>query len=88
MLLGVARINREQLLRVLGDRVRAKRMSLGLSQEALAVRAELHRNYVGGIERGRRNVAVVNLVKLALALELDPGELIANLHRRGSPTRG
>lgn len=72
----------EVLLHALGQRVRARRTLLGLSQEQLAERAGLHRNYVGGIEQGRRNVATVNLVRLAIALEVDPGELLANLHRR------
>lgn len=71
----------EALLRRLGERVRARRLDLGLSQEKLAERARLHRNYIGGIEQGRRNVAVVNLVRLAVALELDPGELLAKLDR-------
>lgn len=78
----MARIVPDQLLRTLGERVRARRLALGLSQEALAERAGMHRNYVGGIEQGRRNVAVVNLVHLAVALDLDPGELLAQLHRR------
>lgn len=69
------------VLRALGERVRARRLSLGLSQEQLAERAGLHRNYVGGIEQGRRNVATVNLVRLAVALELDPGDLLTNLHK-------
>lgn len=70
------------LLRTLGNRVRARRLELELSQEQLGEIAGLHRNYIGGIEHGRRNVALVNLVRLALALELDPGELMKRLHRR------
>lgn len=69
------------LLRNLGARVRTQRLSLGLSQEKLAERAGLNRNYIGGIEQGRRNVATVNLVRLAVALKLDPGDLLANLHK-------
>ena len=72
----------DDLLRTLGNRVRARRLELELSQEQLGEIAGLHRNYIGGIEHGRRNVALVNLVKLALALELDPGELMKRLHRR------
>jgi transcriptional regulator with XRE-family HTH domain len=68
------------LLRELGDRVRSHRNERKLSQEQLAERAGLHRNYVGGIEQGRRNVSIVNLYKLATALELDVGELIGKLH--------
>jgi transcriptional regulator with XRE-family HTH domain len=70
------------LLRALGERVRAQRLSLGLSQEQLAELAGLNRNYVGGIEQGRRSVGTVNLVRLAVALKLDPGDLVAHLHRR------
>lgn len=70
------------LLRTLGDRVRARRLELEMSQEQLGEIAGLHRNYIGGIEHGRRNVALVNLVRLALALDLDPGDLMKRIHRR------
>jgi transcriptional regulator with XRE-family HTH domain len=44
----------------------------------LAERAGLHRNYVGGIERGERNVALENIVKLAKALSVTPADLFAD----------
>ena len=74
-------VNEERLLRVLGERVRSRRFALGLSQEALGEIAGLHRNYIGGIEQGRRNIALINLVKLALSLQLDPSELVLRIHR-------
>jgi transcriptional regulator with XRE-family HTH domain len=53
----------------LGDEVRRRRLAQGLSQEALVDASELHRTYVGGIERGERNVALLNICRLAFALD-------------------
>lgn len=61
-----------------GTRLREIREERGYSQEKLAERAGLHRNYVGGIERGERNVALENIVKLAKALSVSPRELFAD----------
>jgi transcriptional regulator with XRE-family HTH domain len=58
-----------------GNTLRQLRDERGYSQEELAERAELHRNYVGGVERGERNVALENIVKLAEALSVPPGDL-------------
>jgi transcriptional regulator with XRE-family HTH domain len=62
-----------------GGRVRARRNELGLSQEALADRAGLHWTFVGQVERGRRNLSLHNLLKLAGALQTDPGRLVEGL---------
>jgi len=59
-----------------GYRLRELREKKGWSQEELAFRAELHRNYVGGIERGERNVGVENIAKLAKALDIRPRDLL------------
>ncbi|UMY20018.1 helix-turn-helix transcriptional regulator [Methylobacterium organophilum] len=52
------------------------RLQRGLSQEELASQAGLHRNYVGGIERGERNVSVDNIGRLARALGVTPSTLL------------
>ena len=50
---------------------------MGISQEALAERAGLHRTYVADIERGARNLALENIEKLAMALEISISHLFA-----------
>ena len=65
-----------------GRRVRGLRKEQGLSQEQLAERADLHRNYIGGIERGERNVGIVNIGKLADALGVSLIEMFATVAQK------
>ena len=58
-----------------GRRVRTLRERAGLSQEALAAKAGIHRTYMGGVERGERNISLKNIVRLAAALGVHPREL-------------
>jgi ribosome-binding protein aMBF1 (putative translation factor) len=60
-----------------GTRIRKARQALGMSQEALAERAGLHRNYVGSIERGEREVGISRLASLIGALGLSLAEFFA-----------
>jgi transcriptional regulator with XRE-family HTH domain len=63
-------------LKRFGMRVRAERERLDVSQEALAVRAGMHRTYLGGVERGERNVSLLNLLRIARALRVAPAVLL------------
>lgn len=58
-----------------GRRVRELREAQGISQEALAARADIHRTYLGGVERGERNLALNNVEKLARALGVSASAL-------------
>lgn len=69
--------------RVFGERVRAHRDELGLSQEALADRAGVHWTFLGQVERGRRNLSLHNLLKVAAGLGGDPAELVHGLRPPG-----
>ena len=62
-----------------GKAIRALREERGYSQEELAELAGLHRNYVGGVERGERNVALENIVKIAAALSVRTRDLFDSL---------
>jgi transcriptional regulator with XRE-family HTH domain len=64
---------------ILGERVRAHRQALGLSQEALAHESEVHWTFLGQVERGQRNLNLHNLLKLATGLGIDPAELVKGL---------
>lgn len=59
-----------------GKRLAALRKARGWSQEALALESGIARSYLGGVERGQRNIALVNICRLAVALKVRPSELM------------
>jgi transcriptional regulator with XRE-family HTH domain len=74
-------------LRAVGREIRRHRQGLGLSQEQLAERAGLHRNYVGFLERGERNASLKTLFALARSLGVSLGELLAGVSADGKHFR-
>ena len=67
----------DQDLVPLGEAVRPLRKVRGLTQEDLSGLTELHRNHIGGVERGERNITIKTVLALAQALEVPPADLLA-----------
>jgi transcriptional regulator with XRE-family HTH domain len=67
------------VLKELGKRIRQRRKGFGWSQEELALVAEIDRSYVGGVERGQRNITFTVLCRLCVALRCDVATLTGEL---------
>ncbi len=70
---------KDPVLIKLGNKVRELRKMKNLSQEAFADEVGLDRTYVGGIERGERNIATLNLIRIAIALNVEVGQLFPSI---------
>ena len=66
-------------LTILGNRIRARRKALNLTQEELAAVADIDRSYIGGVERGERNITFTMLGSICTALKCDIAELTQDL---------
>lgn len=64
------------LRRVFASRVRAQRKALGLSQEALADEAQVHRTFIGAVERGETNISIDNIARISAALGVSAAVLM------------
>lgn len=67
-----------------GETVRRLRLQRGLSQDEFAAVADLHRTYVGGIERGERNPTLTSIYRIAQALGVTPSELLLQVGKRST----
>jgi transcriptional regulator with XRE-family HTH domain len=75
------------IIRAVAANVRQVRKTIGLSQEELALKAEVDRTYVSQVERGKRNITLVVLARLARALRTTPAALLTSSGRSGEPSR-
>jgi len=66
-------------LKQLGNNIRALRKARNYSQEGFADAVGLHRTYMGGVERGERNISFLNLLKILKKLEVTPDEIFADI---------
>ena len=64
-------VSKRKILIAFGDRVRELRKEKGISQEELSYKADLHRTYIGMIERAEKNITLTNIEKIAKALDVD-----------------
>jgi transcriptional regulator with XRE-family HTH domain len=71
-----AKQDKDKQLVLLGESVRARRKALNLSQEALADFAGIDRSHMGKIERGERNVTLLNIVRIAEAMNCKPSDIL------------
>jgi len=69
-------ISKHKILNIFGENVRKYRRKLDISQEELALRADLHRTYIGMIERAEKNITLVNMEKIANALQVKIEDLL------------
>lgn len=75
-ILKLAMQSKTDVLIKFGERVRDLRKERGLSQEQLAFKADLHRTYIGMIERAEKNITLINIEKIATALEINFNDLM------------
>ncbi|MCK4344827.1 MAG: helix-turn-helix transcriptional regulator [Bacteroidales bacterium] len=68
--------NEKDFLQKVGARIKKLRLEAGLSQEKLSFESNLDRSYIGSVERGERNIALINLNEIAVALNISISELL------------
>lgn len=69
--------NYKKAQKQLGKAIRQRRHEIGLSQEDFASSCGVHRTYMGAVERGERNISLMNIIRIANAFNIKPSELLA-----------
>ncbi len=79
----IAKINKVKspALTVFGEAIRQRRKALGYSQEAFGDACGIDRSYMGGIERGEHNLALINILKIIYALGVQPSEFFKDMDK-------
>lgn len=72
-------VSEHEITIIFGSRIRALRTARGISQEELALASNLDRTYIGGIERGERNLSLVNIEKISRALEVSLSDIFRSI---------
>ena len=72
---------------ILGKRVREFRLKAGFSQESFADHCGLHRTYMGGVERGERNLTIESVMMIATGLGISMSELLAGIEAQAVPSK-
>ena len=73
----------QRFLKQLGDRIRERRSALNMTQAELGEKCELHRTFIGSVERGERNISVLNLRVISQSLRISLAELFTEQKRDG-----
>lgn len=77
-------MNLNWICKTIGLNIKEYRNSAGISQEKLAEISGLHRTYIGAVERGERNITIINLCRIAFALRIEPQLLLKDIKERGT----
>ena len=82
-------IHLSAFLKLVGENIRLLRKKRGLTQEELAERINLQQAYIGGVERGERNISMLTLQKIAVGLEVSPEKVLnlSNINLLENPQR-
>ena len=67
------------ITQIVGSRIRARRKQLELSQEKLALKADIDRTYLASVEQGKRNISIKNLERILVALEISFEEFFSKM---------
>lgn len=72
-------MDKSKYTKIIGQNIRLNRQAKCISQEKLADMTELHRTYIGSVERGERNISIINLLKIAFSLDIKPDKLLEGI---------